>query len=412
MSGEQAASGINFDQMVDSFDVFDHETAQHVFEVTRHARSRCPVTHSNAYGGYWLVTSYAEVRQALGDPATFSSSQGVGFPHRQTLMMPPIDYDPPLQKEFRRLLNPHFSRAGIAKYAGAIREIAVQTVETFSGLGQADLHNDFAAPFTAEVLARVILHVDDEDLFQRARAVASQISRHDPSQEGDKRAQLEQISEEILNQRAASAQRHGDCIDALLHGEVSGRPLTRDERVGTLMILVLGGLSTTNAALTGIFRHVAEIPGLEEHLREDDWTRQELDEFLRFEPPVGSLSRTVMKDTVLGTQPLKADDVVLLHFAAANRDGAMFAEPDELRLDRGKNPHLSFGLGDHRCIGSNLGRLQVEIAVAELLARVENIKLAKGAVLEREAGTGSGWISLPVTFRSMAVPPPGGARAS
>lgn len=404
MSGEQATSGLDFDRMVDSFDVYDHDTAQHVFEVTKHARSRCPVTRSNAHGGYWLVTSYAEVRQALSDPATFSSSQGVGFPHHQTLMMPPIDFDPPLQKEFRRLLNPHFSRAGIAKYAGAIREIAVQTVEAFAGRGSAgrgtaDLHNDFAAPFTAEVLARVILHVDDEDLFQRARAVASQISRHDPSQEGNKRAQLEQISEEVLDQRAASGARHGDCIDALLYGQVSGRLLTRDERVGTLMILILGGLSTTNAALTGIFRHVAENPGLEEHLRSDDWTRQELDEFLRFEPPVGSLSRTVMKDTVLGTQPLEADDVVLLHFAAANRDSAMFAEPDELRLDRGKNPHLSFGLGDHRCIGSNLGRLQIEIGVAELLARIENIKLAEGAVLEREAGTGSGWISLPVTFR-------------
>jgi cytochrome P450 len=404
VSGEQAASGLDFDRMVDNFDVYDHDTAQHVFEVTSHARSRCPVTHSTAHGGYWLVTSYAEVREALSDPATFSSSRGVGFPHRQSLMMPPIDFDPPMQKEFRRLLNPHFSRAGIAKYAGAIREIAAQTVEAFAGRGAAgpgtaDLHNDFAAPFTAEVLARVILHVDDEDLFQRARSVAAQISRHDPSQEGDKRARLEQISEEVLQQRAASGARHGDCIDALLYGQVGGRPLTRDERVGTLMILILGGLSTTNAALTGIFRHVAETPGLEEHLRDDDWTRQELDEFLRFEPPVGSLSRTVMKDTVLGAQPLKADEVVLLHFAAANRDGAMFPEPDELRLDRGKNPHLSFGLGDHRCIGSNLGRLQIEIGTAELLARIGDIKLAPGAVLEREAGTGSGWISLPVTFR-------------
>jgi cytochrome P450 len=315
-------------------------------------------------------------------------------------MMPPIDLDPPLQKEFRRLLNPHFSRAGIAKYADAIREIAAATVETFADRGTADLHGDFAAPFTAEVLARVILHVDDDDLFLRARAVASQISRNDPSQEGDKRAQLEQIVEEILNQRAASGARHGDSIDSLLYGEVNGRPLTRDERVGTLMILVLGGLSTTNAALTGIFRHVAETPELEDHLRSDDWTRQELDEFLRFEPPVTSLSRTVMKDTVLGDQALKANDVVLLHFAAANRDRAVFAEPDELRLDRERNPHLSFGLGDHRCVGSNLGRLQIEIGTAEVLARIGNIKLVEGTVLEREAGTGSGWTSLPVTFRA------------
>jgi cytochrome P450 len=397
---EQAPAGLDLDRMVDDFDAYDHDTAQHLFEVTTHARSRCPVSHSSAYGGYWLVTRYAEVRQALSDPGTYSSSQGVGFPHRQSLMMPPIDLDPPLQKEFRRLLNPHFSRAGIAKYADAIREIAAATVETFADRGTADLHGDFAAPFTAEVLARVILHVDDDDLFLRARAVASQISRNDPSQEGDKRAQLEQIVEEILNQRTASGARHGDSIDSLLYGEVNGRPLTRDERVGTLMILVLGGLSTTNAALTGIFRHVAETPRLEDHLRSDDWTRQELDEFLRFEPPVTSLSRTVMKDTVLGNQALKPGDVALLHFAAANRDRSMFAEPDELRLDREKNPHLSFGLGDHRCIGSNLARLQIEIGTAEVLARIENIKLVEGTVLEREAGTGSGWTSLPVTFRA------------
>ena len=76
------------------------------------------------------------------------------------------------------------------------------------------------------------------------------------------------------------------------------------------------------------------------------------------------------------------------------------AGPDELRLDREKNPHLSFGLGDHRCVGSNLGRLQIEIGTAEVLARIGNIKLVEGTVLEREAGTGSGWTSLPVTFRA------------
>jgi cytochrome P450 len=107
-----------------------------------------------------------------------------------------------------------------------------------------------------------------------------------------------------------------------------------------------------------------------------------------------------MKDTVLGDQALKAGDVVLLHFAAANRDGSVFAEPDELRLDRGKNPHLSFGLGDHRCVGSNLGRMQIKIGTAELLARIQDITLVEGTVLEREAGSGSGWTSLPVTFRA------------
>jgi cytochrome P450 len=395
-------SALDLDRLVDNFDAYDHETAQHIVEVTHHARSRCPVTHTNAHGGYWLVTSYDAVREALSCPELYSSAQGVGFPHKQSLMMPPIDLDPPLQKDFRKLLNRHFSRIGIAKFEDDIRRIAIETIESFVDRGHADLQNDFAAPFTAEVLARVILHVDDDDLFNRARAVASQISRNDPSQEGDKRAQLEQIVEEILEQRLDSGKRVDDAIDSLLYGEVEGRPLTRDEKVGTLMITVMGGLSTTNAALTSVFAHAARTPGLEQHLRDSDWTRQELDEFLRFEPPVGSLARTVTKDTELAGQPLRAGDTVLLHFAAANRDEAVFAAPDDLQLDREKNPHLSFGLGNHRCIGSNLGRLQIQIGSAELLARIEDIRLAEGTVLERETGTGSGWTSLPVTFRRRA----------
>jgi cytochrome P450 len=398
MTDTEHSSDLDLDRLVSHFNAYDNETAQHIVEVTNHARSLCPVLHSEAHGGYWLVTSYAEVRQALSDPTTFSSSEGVAFPHHQTLMMPPIDLDPPLQKDFRRLLNRYLTRAGIAKYSDAIHAIAADIVASIADRGGADLHSDFAAPFTAEVLARVILNVDDDDLFARARAIASQISRNDPDEEVGKRAQLEQVVEEILTQRAESGHRHDDIIDALLYGEVDGRPLTRDERVGTLMILVMGGLSTTNAALTSMFRHSAETPGLEDHLRTEDWTRYEIDEFLRFEPPVGSLSRTVMKDTVLGDKQLKAGDVVLLHFFAANRDDTMFANPDVLDLSREKNPHLSFGLGNHRCVGSNLARMQIEIGVAELLSQVENIRLVDGIVLERETGTGSGWTSLPVTF--------------
>jgi cytochrome P450 len=390
---------IDLDRLVDNFDAYDFDTAQHLFEVTKHARQKCPVSHSTAHGGYWLVTGYAAVREALSDPETYSSSEGVGFPHHQSLMMPPIDLDPPLQKDFRRLLNKYLSRAGIAQYEDAIRGIAVEVIESFSDRGAADLHRDFAAPFTAEVLARVILHIEDKELFGRARKVAAEISRNDPTQEGDRRAQLEEISEEILDERKRSGLRTADVIDALLYGEVDGRPLTRDERVGTLMILVMGGLSTTNAALTATFAHVAMSPGLEEHLRDTDWTRKELDEFLRFEPPVGSLSRTVMRDATLAGQPLRAGDVVLLHFASANRDPETFDDPDRLILDRLRNPHLSFGLGDHRCIGSNLARMQVEISSAELLARIEDIRLAEGTVLVRETGTGSGWTALPVTFR-------------
>jgi cytochrome P450 len=399
MTETSPGSGIDLDQLADNFNAYDFDTAQHLFEVTNHAREKCPVSRSTAHGGYWLVSGYAPVREALSRPETYSSSEGVAFPHHQSLMMPPIDLDPPLQKDFRRLLNKYLSRAGIARYADDIRAIATEVIDSFAGRGTADLHRDFAAPFTAEVLARVILHIEDNELFGRARQVAAQISRNDPAGEDDKRAQLGQIAEEILNARKQSGLRTADIVDALLYGEVDSRPLTRDERVGSLMILVLGGLSTTNAALTATFAHVATTPGLEQHLRASDWTRQELDEFLRFEPPVGCLSRTVTQDATLAGQALRAGDVVLLHFAAANRDPEVFDDPDHLILDRQNNPHLSFGLGDHRCIGSNLARMQIEIGANELLARIQGIRLAEGTELERETGSGSGWTALPVTFR-------------
>lgn len=401
MTETSSSSSVDLDQLADNFNAYDFDTAQHLFEVTNHARQQCPVRRSAAHGGYWLVTGYAPLREALSQPETYSSTEGVAFPYHPSLMMMPINLDPPLQKDFRRLLNGYLSRAGIARYAGDIRAIAVEVIESFADSGSADLHRDFAAPFTAEVLARVILHIDDKELFARARQVTAQISRNDPSQEqeDEKRAQLAAIVEEILNARKQSAVRTADIIDALLYGEVDGRPLTRDERTGTLMNLVMGGLSTTNAALTATFSHVAMTPGLEGHLRVSDWTRKELDEFLRFEPPVGCLSRTVTRDATLAGQHLEAGDVVLLHFAAANRDPEVFDDPDHLILDRQKNPHLSFGLGDHRCIGSNLARMQIEVSSVELLARIEDIRLAEGTVLERETGIGAGLTSLPVTFR-------------
>jgi cytochrome P450 len=395
---DEVAAGAEYAQMVEGFDVLNHEIAQHAYDVTGWARSHCPVAHSSAHGGYWLVTGYAEVRQALSDPSTFSSQFGVGFPHKQSLMMPPIDMDPPLQKEFRRLLNRHLTRAGISKHAAAIHTIAGEVVGAIAERGQADMLAEFAAPFTARVLSNVILNLGDGDpLFTRAREVTAQIAKNEPSQEGDIRGQLEVVVERILERRSASGERRDDIIDALLYGQVEGRPLTRNERVGTMMVLMLGGLSTTSAALTNILRHVSEVPGLEEQLRSEDWTRQELDEFLRFESPVGSLSRTVMKDVVLGSQQLSAGDVVLLHFAAANRDDAMFPEAGVLDLSRQDNPHLAFGLGDHRCIGSNLARMQIEVAMPTLLSQIENIRL-DDVVLERETGPGHGWTSMPMTY--------------
>jgi cytochrome P450 len=181
----------------------------------------------------------------------------------------------------------------------------------------------------------------------------------------------------------AAREARDDVLNAVLRGTVAGRPLTRDEQVGTIMQLLLGGLKTTVAAIGHIVAHLADRDGLEDRLREPDWSRGPLDEFLRLEPPVKMVARSATRDVLLGGRRVRAGEMVAVMLGSANRDESIFADAAELDFGRRRNPHLSFGLGVHRCIGSNLARMEIVSAVGALLARVRNIRPAAGARLVR-----------------------------
>jgi len=165
------------------------------------------------------------------------------------------------------------------------------------------------------------------------------------------------------------------------------------------MQLLLGGLKTTVAALGHIVAQLAAHPELEARLREPGWSRHYHDEFLRLEPPVKMIARTTMRDTVVGDQPVAAGETVAVMLGSANRDEGVFDQADELNLDREKNPHLSFGLGVHRCIGSNLARAEIESTIDALLARVTNVRLVPGSTLSRTPSAPElSWENVPIDF--------------
>jgi cytochrome P450 len=144
---------------------------------------------------------------------------------------------------------------------------------------------------------------------------------------------------------------------------------------------------------------MAQTEGLEARLREPDWARDYLDEFLRLEPPVKMVARAATRDVVLGGHQIRAGEMVAVMIGSANRDDAVFEGADELRLGRRNNPHLSFGLGVHRCIGSNLARLEIVSAITALLAKAENIRLVPGTVLARTPSAPElSWEAVPVDF--------------
>jgi cytochrome P450 len=381
------------EELLRHFDIYAPGGSGMLNEVVHQAHRQCPVAHSDAHGGYYLVAGYAAAAAALGDDARFSSRGGKSIPARQVLEMPPLDCDPPEHRDYRRLLNRFFSRAGLARHEPAIRDIARSLIDGFTGSGRAEIVHDYAAPLTGATLCRVILNLDEPELMAQAQERVEKISTANTPEAW---SELSGFLRKLISDRKPDGR--DDVLTAILTGSVLGSPLTEDEKLGVVIVLFLGGLDTTRAAISCIVHHLAVRPGLEERLRSPGWTRSDLDEFLRHDSVVTGLARTVTGDTELGGQPLRAGDRLLVHYYGANHDPRQFPNPDTLDFERGRNPHLAFGVGIHRCLGSNLARLQIRVAVDELLSRVQNIRLADRTEIEFAPGVARHPVILPVVF--------------
>jgi len=386
-------AALEVEDLAPHLDLFDPSHSERLWEVLSYARTACPVLKTDADEGYYIVTRYDDLRAVLEDPETYSSVQaglrGVPLP------MPPLTEDPPRHIEYRRALNKYLSRSFLGRYAADVRDTARTLLDDLVPRGRFDFMTDYAIPFTSRNLARVILDDSNAERIQRAIAIATRISS-----EGDPQAffDMAALAEEFLRDRADSGSQRDDVLSAIVNGTVEGRPLTLQEQVGATMIMFTGGLDTTKAALGNIASHLAGDATLEQRLRDPEWIKADLDEFLRYESPITFMARTVTRDTELGGCPLKPGDRVAVHYASANRDESRFEHADRLDFDRRRNPHAAFGLGPHRCIGMHFARLQIEVAFGELLSRVTNLRIPQDAQVQTAVGIVLSPEHLPVTF--------------
>jgi cytochrome P450 len=386
-------AALEVEELAPHLDLFDPSHSERLWEVLSYARTACPVLKTDADEGYYIITRYDDLRTVLEDPGTYSSVQaglrGVPLP------MPPLTEDPPRHIEYRRALNKYLSRSFLGRYAADVRDTARTLLDDLVPRGRFDFMTDYAIPFTSRNLARVILDDSNAERIQRAIAIATRISS-----EGDPQAffDMAALAEEFLRDRADSGSQRDDVLSAIVNGTVEGRPLTLQEQVGATMIMFTGGLDTTKAALGNIASHLAGDATLEQRLRDPEWIKADLDEFLRYESPITFMARTVTRDTELGGCPLKPGDRVAVHYASANRDESRFEHADRLDFDRRRNPHAAFGLGPHRCIGMHFARLQIEVAFGELLSRVTNLRIPQDAQVQTAVGIVLSPEHLPVTF--------------
>ena len=374
-------------------DLFDPNQSPPALEVLAFARENCTLLRTDADAGYYIAARYEDVRSMALDTGAFSSVEaglrGIPIP------MPPLTVDPPVHGEYRKQLNPYLSRAFLSRYEDDVRQIAQDMLDRLVPAGRMDYMTDFAAPFTARALSRVILDDDNEERIDRAAEITRGIATENAVEAFFGMAAL---AEELLRERADAGNDRDDVLTAIVRATVEGRPLTMEEQVGFTAVLMNGGLDTTKGAMGNIILRMAADPALEERLRDPNWIKTDLDEFLRLDSPSQFMARTVTKETELGGCPLKEGDRVAIHFASANRDPRKFEHPDELVFGRERNPHVAFGVGSHRCIGIHFAKMQLEVGFAELLRRVTNIRIPAGAEPEMSSGVVVAPERLPIEF--------------
>ncbi|MBU3689670.1 MAG: cytochrome P450 [Acidimicrobiales bacterium mtb01] len=368
------------------FDHGDPEYNRHAHAIWAELRDKCPVAHSDRYGGTWLPVTHEHVREIAYDTENFTSravvvSTEVPLDPAPIGGAPPITSDPPFHHEARRIVLPPFSPKKIAEWEPEIRRMCNELLDTMEAEAKNGLTIDAAIQYAQHIPVNVIARMlgfplEDQDLFREFVHDILENINLDPQ---DRIAAFEridaylkaQIDDHIANPR-------DDLTGYLLDVELFGEKIPHELVGGFILLLLVAGIDTTWSAIGSSLWHLATHADDRRRLVNDpSLMNTAIEEFLRAYAPV-TMARLVAKDHDFHGCPMKKDEWVLLPFPAANLDPAEFPDADKVLIDRAENRHAAFGLGIHRCLGSNLARLELRVAVEEFIKRFPDFELAHG----------------------------------
>ena len=339
--------------------------------------SGCPVAHSERYDGLWAPFTHELVHEIVYDTEHFTS-QGVVVNTGRPMIpppvgpAPPITSDPPFHNVARRLLLPPFSPKVIAAWEPEVRRLCNELLDRMGEITPGESIVDGAVQYAQSIPVNVIARMlgfptEDEEIFRGfVHDVLERINESPEERiaamEGLDRYLDVQITEHRENPRE-------DLTSYLLNVEIDGNKLSHEHVRGSIVLLLVAGIDTTWSAIGSSLWHLGTHPDdLQRLVAEPEVMMFALEEFLRAYAPV-TMARLVKEDVDFHGCPMKANDWVLLPFPAANRDPAQFDRATEFVIDRQENRHGAFGLGIHRCLGSNLARLELKVAVEEFVKR-------------------------------------------
>jgi cytochrome P450 len=361
------------------FDHYDEVLAQDPYPTLADLRDRCPVAHSEAHGGFWIVSRYEDVEAVTHDPEHFSSRH-TSIPSEFGLgdfVIPPVQLDPPAHSRVKRLLARTFVPAVVSPFEPAVREFTRQMVDELASEPSFDAATRFARLVPTALISQLLGAPEAvQDMVGWVDRMLEQAAE-DP--DGAIAAGMELLAF-VADLVARRKEEPGsDVISAFLGTEVDGDRLTDEEITLIGILLVIAGIDTTQHTLGSALHHLAKHPADQARLRnEPELMDTAVEEFLRAFAPV-SPARVVTTDTVFEGHELHAGDMVLVSLPSANRDERAFDRADELVLDRSPNRHLAFGSGIHRCLGVNFARMELRVALEEFVGRFSPFEMTDGS---------------------------------
>ncbi|HJM72253.1 MAG TPA: cytochrome P450 [Acidimicrobiales bacterium] len=388
------------------YDMFDADYLRDPFTAWAEMRDRCPIAHTDRYGGSWLPTKYDDLQAMAKMVPELSSKSPIVIDLPEALVKgdstgynaaAPITADPPEQNWTRRALLPHFTPKGIAAETEYTKRLCHELIDGFIENGSCDAAVDYAQQIPPRVIAKK-LGVDAsmvDDFIEWVRGVL-ELGLQQP----ELRAKYRDIIREFFAAEVADrrANPKDDLITALCQTEHEGSFLPDEVIIGMCNLQLVAGIDTTWSSIGSALWHLASHDDDRRRLvDEPDLWNTAVEELLRFYAPV-TMARNAAEDIEYGGVKFKKGDKILMNFPGANHDPDHFEDAHEVHLDRQRNRHVAFGIGIHRCAGSNLARMEMEVALKTWMERIPEFTLSDPDAVTWAGGQVRGPRILPVTF--------------
>ena len=336
--------------------------------------------------GFWSVTRWDDLWTVSRTPEVFISGKGSNIGDLPVEMLEffgsMINMDAPRHTKLRLLVNKGFTPRMVARVEEMVRERAASIVDRVAPLGECDFVNDVAAALPLEIICDM-MGIPPSD-YRRIYELTNTILGVGDPEYATTIPELMGAGLELFQYAQALgaerlAQSRDDITSALMHAEVDGERLTEQEFGSFFILLVAAGNETTRNAISHGMKVLTDFPDQRRRWQQDfeRYKTTAVEEIVRWATPVIHFRRTAARDTVLGGQPIKEGDKVVMWYNSANRDDAKFADPFAFDVGRDPNEHVGFGAGGpHFCLGANLARREIAVMFEELFKRLPDIEIS------------------------------------